>query len=121
MRPEDLPETRRPIGDAPRWIAVHAIGGFSSFFLLSVLDLVIPGDDPDPYRALLTVITVLTLASMAWFYASRRRTMTKLETTYLRIGIVVVALTGLQGTWFLSVPVGVALYAWTIVERRRLR
>lgn len=120
MRPEDLPEQRRPIGQSPRWITIHALGGLAAVLVVIALYALPDGTEPAVHWAQ-AIVPVLVLASLARGYAARRRTMTSVETGYLRMAVVLLTIAGIPGTIPLSLPVGVAFLAWTVVEKRRAR
>lgn len=114
------PIDRFPVGQSPRWITVHVFVGFFSFPALILVSLLVPSDYVWVIRALLTAIVMGVLASLARQYAVRRHTMTKVETSYLRFGLFVIAGTGIPaGKWYLAIPAGIAFYVWTIVDRRK--
>ena len=122
MSSTEPPGGRLPIGESPRWITFHVFVGFFSFPALILVSLLVPSDYVWGIRALLSAIVMGTLASLARQYTVRRHTMTKVETSYLRFGLILIAGPGIPaGTWYLSIPAGIAFYIWTIVERRRPR
>lgn len=118
MRPEDLPEERLPIGESPRWITIHALGGVAAFLLVVGL-YALPQDARPTVRWIHAVVPVLLMASLAAGYARRRRRMTPIEVGYLRTAIVVLAVIGIPGALPLSLVAGVVFFAWTVVEKRR--
>lgn len=110
-----------PIGESPKWIAVHAFVALGWMILIAVIARLIPEEEQEWLRAVLTAGPLVILTSLARFYATRRAQMGKVETGYLRTALFVISIAGIAGTWHLTVPAGLAFYIWTIVEHRRQR
>lgn len=110
-----------PIGESPRWIAVHVFVVLGLLMVIVLLLRLLPDSQHGWLRESLGAGSLVVLASLARFYAARRATMGKAETGYLRTALYFISAPGIAGIWHLSIAVGAAFYIWTIVERRRQR
>jgi hypothetical protein len=120
MRPEDLPESRLPIGQSPRWITIHTFVGLGVCVAVLLLYGLPDGARPT-VRWLHALVPIAVLAVLARAYGRRRRTATPIEVGYLRVSIILITAAGVAGALPLSIVPGVAFYVWTIVEKRRQR
>lgn len=120
MRPEDLPESRSPVGQSPRWITVYTFVGLGIAVVLIGLYALPDGARP-AVRWLQAIVPVVVLAVYARAYAARRRTMTDVEIGYLRFSIILLTLPGIPGAVPLTLIAGPAFLIWTVVEKRRRR
>lgn len=120
MRPEDLPETRLPVGQSPRWITIHTFVGLG--VCIATFGLYALPDGAHPTVSWIhAIVPVVVLAVFARAYASHRRSMTSVETGYLRMGIVLITAAGVAGAVPVSLVAGLAFFIWTVVEKRRRR
>ena len=121
MSSPEPPGGRLPIGESPKWIAVHAFIMLGLLLTVALLLRVSPDGLHRWLRELLGAGSLMVLASLARFYVPLRTTMSKVDTGYLRTALFFVSVSGFGGAWYLPIPAGVAFYIWTIVERRRQR
>ena len=121
MSSPEPPGGRPPIGESPRWIAVHMFVALGWVIVIAVLVRLLPDGQHGWLGVLLTTGALLVLVNMALLYKARCAMLDKVGTGYLRTAIVLIAVLSISGTWHLSIPAGIAFYIWTIVERRRQR
>lgn len=118
MKPEDMPESRSPIGESPRWIISYLAAGYAVFVVIFGLYALPDGAHP-AVRWVQAIAPCLVLAAFALEYAKRRDRLTPVEISYLRFAIFLLILPGVAGAVPLSVVVGAAFLIWTVVEKRR--
>ena len=119
MKPEDLPESKIPIGNSPRWIAIYAFVGLGFYFVTWAL-YGLPDSARSAARWVHAIVPVIALILLAREFAKRRRSMTTTEISYLRYAIVIWTGVGILGALPLTLVAGPAFYLWTVVEKRRI-
>lgn len=118
MRPEDLPESRSPVGQSPRWITVHTFVGLGIAIVVMAL-YALPDGAHSAVRWAQAIVPVVVLAVYARAYAVRRHALTDVEIGYLRFSIILLSIPGIPGTIPLTLIAGPAFLIWTVVEKRR--